>query len=82
MNVRYINYKDLTKKPYIHDRDERVFIGIDLPFRKSESKEGYFASTSTTIPKNIQTITTQTATILIINIQQKHIPQQINNKNQ
>ena len=41
--------KDTTKKPYIEDRDENIFIGIDLPFRKSNGREGYFASTSTTI---------------------------------
>ena len=31
------------------DRDENIFIGIDLPFRKSDGVEGWFASTSTTI---------------------------------
>ena len=40
--------RDLSKKPFIEDRDEKVFIGIDLPFRLSSGKEGYFASTSTT----------------------------------
>ena len=40
---------DKTKKPYIADRDNKVFIGIDLPIRKSDGSEGYFASTSTTI---------------------------------
>ena len=41
--------KDITKKPFIEDRDDNVFIGIDLPFRKSEGVEGWFASTKTTI---------------------------------
>ena len=41
--------KDTTRKPYIEDNDENIFIGIDLPFRKSNGIEGYFASTSTTI---------------------------------
>lgn len=41
--------KDTTIKPYIEDNDENIFIGIDLPFRRSDGKEGYFASTSTTI---------------------------------
>ena len=41
--------KDTTRKPYIEDNDENIFIGIDLPIRKSEGPEGYFASTSTTI---------------------------------
>ena len=41
--------KDTSKKPFIEDRDDNVFIGIDLPFRKSDSIEGWFASTTTTI---------------------------------
>ena len=41
--------KDLSKKPFIEDRDNNVFIGIDLPFRKSDGIEGWFASTTTTI---------------------------------
>ena len=41
--------RDITKKPYIADRDENVFIGIDLPFRKSDTGEGWFTSTTTTI---------------------------------
>ena len=41
--------KDTTRKPFIEDNDENIFIGIDLPFRKSNGKEGYFASTTTTI---------------------------------
>ena len=41
--------KDLSKKPFIEDRNNDVFIGIDLPFRKSNGIEGWFASTSTTI---------------------------------
>ena len=38
--------RDTTKKPFIDDRDEKVFIGIDLPFRKSEGMDGWFASTT------------------------------------
>ena len=41
--------KDLSKNPFIEDRDNNVFIGIDLPFRKSDGIEGWFASTTTTI---------------------------------
>ena len=41
--------KDISKKPFIEDRDDNVFIGIDLPFRKSDGIEGWFASTTTTI---------------------------------
>ena len=39
---------DTTKK-LIDDENSRVFLGIDLPIRKSEGPEGFFASTSTTI---------------------------------
>ena len=40
---------DTTKRPQVVDRDELVFIGIDLPFRKSDGPEGWFASTSYSI---------------------------------
>ena len=35
-------------KPKKDDRDNNVFIGIDLPFRKSDGNEGWFKSTETT----------------------------------
>ena len=41
--------KDTTRKPFIEDNDDNIFIGLDLPFRRSNGVEGYFASTSTTI---------------------------------
>ena len=41
--------KDTTKKPFVQDRDELVFVGIDLPFHRSSGVEGWFASTDTTI---------------------------------
>ena len=41
--------KDITRKPYIVDRDNNVFIGIDYPFHRSTGVEGWFKSTSTTI---------------------------------
>ena len=41
--------RDTSRKPFIEDNDTEQFIGIDLPIRKSEGKEGFFASTSTTI---------------------------------
>ena len=40
---------DTSKKPFIQDRDNAVFIGINLPFKKSEGSDGYFLSTTTTI---------------------------------
>ena len=33
----------------IENRDSDIFIGIDLPFYKSNGSEGYFASTKTTL---------------------------------
>ena len=41
--------KDTYKKPFVEDRDNNIFIGIDLPFRKSNGSEGWFASTTTPI---------------------------------
>ena len=38
-----------TKTPYIVDRDEDVFIGIDFPLHRSNDINGNFASTSTTL---------------------------------
>tara|TARA_R100001443_G_scaffold56946_4_gene67857 strand:- start:865 stop:1308 length:444 start_codon:yes stop_codon:yes gene_type:complete len=35
-------------KPLKNDRDENIYIGIDLPFRKSDGNEGWFSSTTTT----------------------------------
>lgn len=35
-------------KKLSNDRDENIFIGIDLPFQKSDSNEGWFKSTKTT----------------------------------
>jgi len=40
---------DRSKRPSIADRDENIFIGIDMPFRKSDGPEGLFASTQFTI---------------------------------
>ena len=40
---------DRNKKQFLQDRDENVFIGIDLPFRKSDGVEGWFESTTDTI---------------------------------
>ena len=41
--------KDTTRKPYIQDNDTNVKIGIDLPIRRGDDKDGFFATTSTTI---------------------------------
>jgi phage baseplate assembly protein W len=41
--------RDKYRKPFIEDNDTNIFIGVDLPIRIGIAKEGYFASTSTTI---------------------------------
>ena len=41
--------KDISRKPYIEDNDVNIKIGIDLPIRRDDKKDGYFAATSTTI---------------------------------
>ena len=41
--------KDTSKKPYIVDRDSNIKVGIDLPFRRGDSDDGWFATSSTTI---------------------------------
>jgi len=41
--------KDTSRKPYIVDNDTNVKVGIDLPIRRGDRKDGWFASTTTTI---------------------------------
>ena len=41
--------KDTSRKPYIVDNDTNVKVGIDLPIRRGSDKDGFFATTSTTI---------------------------------
>ena len=41
--------KDTSRKPYIQDNNTNVKIGIDLPIRRGDGLDGFFASTSTTI---------------------------------
>tara|TARA_E500000331_G_scaffold308229_2_gene313592 strand:+ start:663 stop:1142 length:480 start_codon:yes stop_codon:yes gene_type:complete len=41
--------KDTSKKPYIVDRDSNIKVGIDLPFRRGDDKDGWFATSSTTM---------------------------------
>ncbi len=41
--------KDTSRKPYINDNDTKIKIGIDLPIRRDDDNNGFFASTSTTI---------------------------------
>jgi phage baseplate assembly protein W len=40
---------DKSRKPYIQDNDEKQFIGIRLPFIKSDGISGWFDSTETTL---------------------------------
>ena len=41
--------KDTSKKPYIIDRDSNIKVGLDLPIRRGDTDDGWFASTTTTI---------------------------------
>ena len=41
--------KDTSRKPYIEDNNTKVKIGIDLPIRRGDDLDGFFATTSTTI---------------------------------
>ena len=41
--------KDSSRKPYVEDNNTNIKVGIDLPIRRGDVKDGYFASTSTTI---------------------------------
>ena len=41
--------RDKSRKPYIQDNDTNVKVGIDLPIRRDDNLDGFFASTSTTI---------------------------------
>ena len=41
--------RDTSRKPFIQDNDTRVKVGIDLPIRRGDDKDGFFATTSTTI---------------------------------
>tara|TARA_Y100000593_G_scaffold87541_1_gene168144 strand:+ start:4744 stop:5190 length:447 start_codon:yes stop_codon:yes gene_type:complete len=40
---------DRSKKPFIIDRDENIFIGLTLPLARSEGNDGWFLSTKTVI---------------------------------
>ena len=41
--------KDTSRKPYIVDNNTKVKVGIDLPIRRGDTNDGFFATTSTTI---------------------------------
>jgi len=41
--------RDTSRKPYIEDNDTNIRVGIDLPIRRGNDKDGFFATTSTTI---------------------------------
>ena len=41
--------RDTSRKPYIQDNDTNVKVGIDLPIRRDDDLDGFFATTSTTI---------------------------------
>tara|TARA_E500000305_G_scaffold99882_1_gene92293 strand:- start:2616 stop:3110 length:495 start_codon:yes stop_codon:yes gene_type:complete len=41
--------RDTSRKPYTQDNDTKIKIGIDLPIRRGDDKDGFFVTTSTTI---------------------------------
>ena len=41
--------RDTSRKPYIQDNDTNVKVGSDLPIRRDDGLDGFFATTSTTI---------------------------------
>mgnify|MGYP003111739166 CR=1 FL=1 len=41
--------RDKSRKPFTQDNNTNVKIGIDLPIRRGDDKDGFFATTSTTI---------------------------------
>ena len=41
--------RDTSRRPFIQDNDTRVKVGIDLPIRRGDGLDGFFATTSTTI---------------------------------
>ena len=41
--------KDSSRKPYVEDNNTNIKVGIDLPIRRGDDRDGYFATTSTTI---------------------------------
>ena len=41
--------KEKQNKPFLVDRDETLFVGIDLPFRIGQRGEGWGASSQTTL---------------------------------
>tara|TARA_R100001163_G_C5027180_1_gene168417 strand:+ start:557 stop:1039 length:483 start_codon:yes stop_codon:yes gene_type:complete len=41
--------KDTSRKPYLQDNDPNIKVGIDLPIRRDDMEDGWFASTKTTI---------------------------------
>ena len=41
--------RDTSRKPFIIDNDNNIKVGIDLPIRRGDELDGFFATTSTTI---------------------------------
>ena len=41
--------KDTSRKPYLQDNNPNIKVGIDLPIRRDDIEDGWFASTKTTI---------------------------------
>jgi len=41
--------KDPNQRPFLVDENNNIFVGLDLPIRKGDGPEGFFASTKTTL---------------------------------
>jgi|TARA_R100000315_G_C5218928_1_gene131260 phage baseplate assembly protein W len=41
--------KDTSRKPYLQDNNPNIKVGIDLPIRRDDIEDGWFASSKTTI---------------------------------
>jgi len=41
--------RDLSKKPFVIDRDNKISVGLDLPIRRAQSDTGWFATSKTTL---------------------------------
>tara|TARA_B100000073_G_scaffold311850_1_gene285210 strand:- start:2051 stop:2485 length:435 start_codon:yes stop_codon:yes gene_type:complete len=51
--------RNLSKKPYINDRNKNISIGLELPLRKSNSSRGWFETSDTTltaVKNNVQAL--------------------------
>tara|TARA_A100001201_G_C4079241_1_gene198389 strand:+ start:455 stop:889 length:435 start_codon:yes stop_codon:yes gene_type:complete len=51
--------RNLSKKPYVNDRNKNISIGLELPLRKSNGSRGWFETSDTTlnaVKNNVQSL--------------------------